>query len=279
MINQDKINLIKKLYKEGKSKTAIAKITHSGIKTVKKYTEDINQADYDTMIGKKFGKLTVLKRVEKNKNFANRCFRYLCKCECGNITEVNGNSLRTGHTMSCGCSRKKKNIKDLTGCRFGSLNVQKFINVDDERRAVWECICDCGKTITVNSHQLLSYSTTSCGCRKTSIGEFRIEELLKNLLIDYKKEYRIQDCKDKLPLPFDFAIFENKKLIALIEYQGNIHFTYGNGWNTKESFIIRKEHEKIKREYCKKNNIKLIEITYKEYNLLNEEYLKEKIYE
>ena len=108
MINQDKINLIKKLYKEGKSKTAIAKITHSGIKTVKKYTEDINQADYDTMIGKKFGKLTVLKRVEKNKNFANRCFRYLCKCECGNITEVNGNSLRTGHTMSCGCSRKRK---------------------------------------------------------------------------------------------------------------------------------------------------------------------------
>ena len=28
---------------------------------------------------------------------------WLCECDCGNITIVSGNSLRTGNTQSCGC--------------------------------------------------------------------------------------------------------------------------------------------------------------------------------
>lgn len=52
------------------------------------------------LTGKKFGKLTVLKRAENNKH---RQPQWLCKCDCGNETVVVGQKLRTGHTKSCGC--------------------------------------------------------------------------------------------------------------------------------------------------------------------------------
>ena len=54
--------------------------------------------------GKKFGRVTVVKRVE-NKN--NRV-AYLCKCDCGNELIVNSGSLLRNHTRSCGCNRRSQ---------------------------------------------------------------------------------------------------------------------------------------------------------------------------
>lgn len=56
------------------------------------------------LTGQKFGRLTVIKRVE-NKG-RNAC--WLCKCECGNEKIIRGDSLKSGHTMSCGCLQSEK---------------------------------------------------------------------------------------------------------------------------------------------------------------------------
>lgn len=58
------------------------------------------------MIGKKFGKLTVLEECkEQNKH---RQKVYKCQCDCGNIAYVRGYKLRSGYTKSCGCLRHEK---------------------------------------------------------------------------------------------------------------------------------------------------------------------------
>lgn len=59
------------------------------------------------MIGKKFGKLTVVEMLDKQGVY----YRYLCKCECGNIKVLRGASLRSGLTKSCGCIKTKMLIK------------------------------------------------------------------------------------------------------------------------------------------------------------------------
>lgn len=56
------------------------------------------------LTGQKFGKLEVLKYVGLSKF---KAATWECLCECGNKTIVNSNALRTGHTQSCGCSRKE----------------------------------------------------------------------------------------------------------------------------------------------------------------------------
>lgn len=57
------------------------------------------------LTGKKFGKLTVIKRMPNNKFGV---LYWLCQCECGEQTIVRGNRLKSGHTKSCGCIKKEK---------------------------------------------------------------------------------------------------------------------------------------------------------------------------
>lgn len=49
----------------------------------------------------KFGKLTVLYRLHNDHH--KREVYWLCVCECGNLKEVQGANLKSGHTKSCGC--------------------------------------------------------------------------------------------------------------------------------------------------------------------------------
>lgn len=75
------------------------------------------------MIGKRFGKLTVLEECNERQN---RAKVYRCVCDCGNYTNVVGYSLRSGRTKSCGClnhkSRKGLNITHgKTGTRLYNI--------------------------------------------------------------------------------------------------------------------------------------------------------------
>lgn len=56
------------------------------------------------LTGKKFGRLTVIKR-EKNRG-NQTC--WLCKCDCGKEVSVASGKLKNGHTLSCGCFRRDK---------------------------------------------------------------------------------------------------------------------------------------------------------------------------
>lgn len=55
------------------------------------------------LTGQKFGRLKVLQFIEIRKHHS----YWLCKCNCGNITEVSNSSLRSGKVKSCGCLRKE----------------------------------------------------------------------------------------------------------------------------------------------------------------------------
>jgi hypothetical protein len=52
------------------------------------------------MEGLRFGRLVVLSRVASTKEYR---ATWLCRCDCGNTLVVNGKSLRSGNTQSCGC--------------------------------------------------------------------------------------------------------------------------------------------------------------------------------
>ena len=55
-----------------------------------------------SLIGKRFGKLTVIAREPNNKW---REAMWKCVCDCGGKTITTGKHLRSGHTTSCGCIR------------------------------------------------------------------------------------------------------------------------------------------------------------------------------
>ena len=65
--------------------------------------------DTKTLIGRKYGKLTVLDFYGVS---ADRDSKFKCLCDCGNTVVVQKNKLISGHTKSCGCLRKE-NAKRL----------------------------------------------------------------------------------------------------------------------------------------------------------------------
>lgn len=59
------------------------------------------------LTGRRFGRLTVLRRVPpKNKRTL-----WLCVCDCGGTTITDSYNLRAGHTMSCGCVQRERTSK------------------------------------------------------------------------------------------------------------------------------------------------------------------------
>ena len=84
---------------------------------------------FTDLTGQKFGKLTVLKRVENDKR---RRIQWLCECECGNKAVVRGDRLRSGNTKSCGCLRGKRIKGKFTG-RVSGTRLYRIFNAMKNR--------------------------------------------------------------------------------------------------------------------------------------------------
>ena len=55
------------------------------------------------MIGERFGRLTVLEKV----NVGKYQYKYLCQCDCGKQKVIASTSIRSGLTKSCGCIKSE----------------------------------------------------------------------------------------------------------------------------------------------------------------------------
>lgn len=62
----------------------------------------------ENLVGQRFGSLTVMELYDYI-HYGRRTKRqWLCKCDCGNLALVMEQDLKSGHTKSCGCLKKKK---------------------------------------------------------------------------------------------------------------------------------------------------------------------------
>ena len=108
-----------------------------------------------------------------------------------------------------------------------------------------------------------NFKSGDVGCPRCSKGKSKGESYFKSFLvqnnINFIPEYRIEGCKDKLTLPFDFAIMDNYGNIKmLIEIDSSIHYKYTPYIHkTYENFLDKQNKDKLKEEYCDKNGIKL----------------------
>lgn len=179
---------------------------------------------FKDLTGMKFGRLTVLRLDEKQSTPSGKY--WVCKCDCGNIKTVSGDSLKKpegakGSCKSCGCLKreliKERHTKDLTGQRFGRLVVIKQVEKPEGRKqkgVYWLCQCDCGNTCIVKGRQLISGNTRSCGC-----------------------------------LGYENMLEQGKKLGKWnIEHKGELHPTYNPNLTDEQ----RKENETRHMDACRK---------------------------
>ena len=125
------------------------------------------------LVGKRFGKLTVLFEAEPHftkSGQKKRC--WACVCDCGTEkTILQSNLISPTGTRSCGClsvngGRRAGSSCNLTGNRYGRLVVIAPAEPRESgsHKYRWLCRCDCGKETIVASDNLQVGHTRSCGC-------------------------------------------------------------------------------------------------------------------
>lgn len=155
------------------------------------------------------------------------------------------------------------------------LNIDEYINLETENLIF---ICEfCGNKYTTSLLKFMRYAKRDCpicSVETMSSGELKIYNYLCSNNIEHKREKFFNGCKDERMLPFDFYI---PKCNICIEFQGQQHYHPIEVFEGESGFELRQKHDEIKRDFCKTNNIRLIEIPYWEYdnieNILNNELL------
>lgn len=95
-----------------------------------------------------FGELEVIEYAGNGK--------WRCRCSCGNIKNISTTHLTSGSVKTCGHNKDTK-FKDLTGMRFGDLEVLRYVG-----DSMWECKCSCGEVTLARSYELRNNITTKC---------------------------------------------------------------------------------------------------------------------
>ena len=153
----------------------------------------------------------------------------------------------------------KEKIYKLVGDEFSMID--EYINCREKIKLRHN---KCGTEFLIKSNEFIVLGNRCPYC-KSSKGEKLIQNFLEKNNIKFISQKRFNNCRDKLPLPFDFYL-EDYNLC--IEYDGEFHyevkkFVEGKDYN-KQQLELTQKHDRMKNEYCENNNIKLLRISYKE---------------
>lgn len=153
---------------------------HAQIDEINKYNESLKEVKE----GDVFGLLTVTGYNSDTK-------KYICRCQCGNVTEVLKHNLTKPHgTRSCGCYRKPDHI----GKKVGKLTV--IGSKKEGKRTFCECECECGNTVFVRTDSLFGKKPQQ-SCGKCGYGEkYRTYKLNETCFINGTQIAKIKFDKD-----------------------------------------------------------------------------------
>lgn len=146
--------------------------------------------------------------------------------------------------------------------------IDKYIKSDIS--VLCKCkICN-GKFYRSPADLLLNYECPICGMSK---GERRIVNFLDTNSIEYMFQKTYDDLLgiNGYLLRYDFYL---KDYNLLIEYQGQFH-DGSTGEYSQVNLSYQQEHDRRKRKYAEKNNIKLLEIWYYDFDNIEEILKKE----
>jgi len=115
-----------------------------------------------------------------------------------------------------------------------------------------------GKFVQTPKNHKKGHGCNICGESK---GEKQIKQHLRNEEVNFISQYRFNDCRNELPLPFDFYLPE---LNICIEYDGIQHYKPVKRFGGIAGHMQTLHNDNIKTNYCENMGIKLIRIKYDE---------------
>jgi very-short-patch-repair endonuclease len=204
--------------------------------------------------------------IEKAKNIHNDKYDYskvnyinadtqitiICK-EHGEFTQIPDFHIN----RKCGCPKCSNNVKlDLSEFieKSNKIHCNKYdyskVEYNNNRNHIIIICKKHGEFSQIPFLHLLKHGCPNC-INKT---EYKFYEKIKEIYPTIKRQYKVEWCKNKLCLPFDFAIEELK---IIIELDGEQHFTQVSNWTSPETQI---EKDKFKTDCANQNGFSVIRL-------------------
>ncbi|MBK5239812.1 hypothetical protein [Clostridium sp.] len=213
-------------------------------------------------------------------DYKNKKQKIELQCACGDKFDVSFENFERRNKRKCNkCSFSERANKaylsyatvkeDIEGKNGNGCTLISTEYIDAHTNLNIKCACGNMYSCTINDF-ISDKHQKQCGecSKKQSKGEVKIKRYLANNHILFKEQFMFSDCKDILPLRFDFAILnDNSTIIKLIEFDGQQHFKpvrFG-GVSTEKaliSFNRAKSNDDTKDNYCSINDIPLLRIPY-----------------
>ena len=179
---------------------------------------------------------------------------------CGSRIFMTWNDFQQGHK----CTKCKGISKRLSKAEIKSRvnNIKDIKYIDSEFKNNYHLVTTkhlaCGKISEYRLNSIL-YAKNICKYCRSSRGERLVAQILEENNIDYDIEVKFSNCKNKLPLPFDFMIKYDNDAI-LIEFDGIQHFQV----SFKDDLVFKRYqiNDKIKNNFVIQENALLIRIKY-----------------
>lgn len=200
--------------------------------------------------------------------YVNNSSKVKIKCNIHGIFEQSPNDHLNGYGCpKCAGRNKTKDslINEFRGIHGNKYSYDKVELVSYYEKVIITCNKHGDFKQTYNKH-LLGRGCPKC---RSSIGENKILKYLEDNKIEYISEYYDNNCRYKLPLPFDFRI-NIGKVFGLVEFNGGQHYHPVRRFGGEKSFEITKIRDEIKYKFCKDNNIPLLIIKYTEINKIED---------
>lgn len=171
---------------------------------------------------------------------------------------------RNTRCRKCGIKKMKEKLKlSFEFVKNYIENDKKYVLVSEtyinsKIKLKIKCL-KCNKIFNPSFNQFKNRESGCPNCNQ-SHGERKIQDYLTKNNIKFVPQYKIENCKNKRCLPFDFYLPEFNKLI---EFDGKQHFKVNKFFGEK-AFEQTQIHDNIKTNYCNNNNIFLLRIDYTE---------------
>lgn len=182
----------------------------------------MKRIDITEYIGKKFGRLTILKEGTSVKYGKTTMRKVLCKCDCGTEKEIDFNSVKGGKSTSCGCFNRENSKKIHT--KHGMAMLKTGVRHPDY--CIWMKMKS--RCLNPNDKSYKNYGGRGikvCDRWKESFESF-IEDMgwrpNKNYSIErikYNGDYCPENCK----WIHKSEQSKNSRRVKLIEYNGNFY--------------------------------------------------------